>query len=416
MPTNISLKNRIVIAFTIQTLLIVVIAFSTIGQYVDFIEETVLYEHFEKYLDSYVSEINSGKTPAVPADIEIYYRNSEKIPEYARDLGVGGHEIVLDDERAYHVLNKQYGDKLFTLIKDQAEFEKTEENINIMTVIILIVFTFVSFVFSKTLANRVIQPLVVLSKKVPQLNVDNINNVKLDYPDDELGELVKVIYDHIHTLNHYLQREKWFTGDISHELRTPMMIISSSNDLLKMQTTTDAQRFQIYQRIDGAVSSVNELINTFLLLARGKGSEDSGAKACDLMPLSNDVVEDLKSYSENKNINFSVESEGELLHSVSTPLYSIVLTNLVKNAIANVDSGEIVVTLQSAGFKVSDTGKGLPDVVKQFINGGEVVVTPRNNKHFGLGLSIVKRVCERENWTITAYDADNGGACFMISF
>lgn len=416
MTTKLSLKNRIVIAFTIQTLLVALIAFSTIGFYVDYIEETVLYEHLSQYLDAYVSELDEDRVPAVPKDIKIYTGDKEDVPIFAKNLGTGGHEIMLENGTAFHVLNKYYDNRLFSLIKDQTEFEKIEDNINLLTLMVLLLFSVVSFVFSRSLADRIIQPVVSLSEKVSGLNVDNFNDIKLEYPNDEIGTLVKLIYDQIYTLNLYLQREKWFTGDISHELRTPMMVISSSVDLLKQSTIKPEQRTQIYQRIDNALRSVNELINTFLMLARGKAEDQGEPVLCNLSELAHEVIDKLENYMGNKNINIRIVSDSTVMLPVNSVLFSIVLSNLVKNAIFNTDEGEIVVILKQDGFQVKDTGKGLPGLVKQFINGSDFYVPLRNNNHFGLGLAIVKRVCERERWSITAYDGDKGGACFLVGF
>jgi len=416
MKANFSLKNRIVIAFTIQTLLIAIIAYTTLNLYVDYIEESLLYDHLSNYLDAYIDGVDKNKEPLVSADIKIFNSDHQSLPEFAKNLGLGGHEVVLKTGSAYHVLNKKIDTRKFTLIKDQTVFEQNEANINILTLFVLLLFSIVSFLFSRSLADKVIQPVVDLSEKVSILNVDNFNNIKLDYPNDEIGLLVKVIYEHIFTLNHYLQREKWFTGDISHELRTPMMIISSSMDLLKLESTTHEQQVQIYQRIDDAVENVNELINTFLLLARGKAENINEPDKYDLTLLAQNVIENLESYSDDKNIHFKVITQSTEKLPVNSALFSIVLTNLVKNSILSTDRGEISITLQNDGFIVCDSGKGLADVIKQFINGSEIVIAPGSRHNQGLGLSIVKRVCEREKWNIIAYDGDNGGACFMVNF
>jgi len=416
MLTKITLKNRIVIAFTIQTLIIALISFSALNIYVDFIEESLLYEHLSKYLDAYNEELSNGREPVVPSDLIIYKSDNPDLPAYISDLSVGGHEIVLDSGEAYHVFKKQFNEMGFILIKDQTAFEQIESSINEITIFVLILFIIVSFVFSKALANTIIRPVVDLANEVPKLTVDNYKSIKLDYPDDEIGGLVKVIYEHIVTLNLYLQREKWFTGDISHELRTPMMIITSSVDLLKLPTTTTEQKAQIYQRIENAIENVNGLINTFLLLARKKKDEKVEHEICHLSALSYRVIDDLQSSIGNKSIDFKVVSEANDMISTNPALFSIVLANLVKNAMTNLENGKINITLTQEGIVVKDSGKGLPEVVKQYINGNAIEKTKKNNNRIGLGLSIVKRICEREEWSISAYDAEEGGACFEIVF
>lgn len=416
MKNNITLKNRIVIAFTIQTLLLALLAFSTISLYVDYIEETVLYEHYDSYLDSYVIELDEGDTPSMPVGIKIYNRTQQEVPGYAKNIGLGGHEIVLENGTAYHVLNKQFDNRVFTLIKDQTKFESTEKMINSLTLITLFIFTVVSFLFSRSLANRIIQPVVNLADKMPALTVENLHETQLDYPDDEIGKLVKVIYDHVNTLNSYLQREKWFTGDISHELRTPMMVISSSVELLESASISDDQKTQLYHKIAVAIENVNELINTFLMLARKKDDNNLENASCDLVELTHNVIESVKPLIEEKKIRFKVHPEKPAIHQINSMLFSIVLTNLIKNSIAHIDEGEISVVLEQDSVVIKDTGKGLPAIVKQFINSDDITSTSRNNSHLGLGLSIVKRICERQQWGVIAYDNEEGGASFMIKF
>ncbi len=416
-PTNrFSLKLRIIIAFTLQTLLLAVIALSTINFYVDYIEESVLYEHLEKYLDAYVGRTAGSRPSAIPDDIKIYVGDDSNVPSFVRQLEPGSHEIESDNGGAYHALKKRYNGEWYYLVKDQTEFENRETEINFIALSILFLFAVVSFLFSKSLAERIVKPVVGLYRKVSRLDVENAGEIKLDYPDDEIGALVKLVYDQFNTLGRYLQREKWFTGDISHELRTPMMVISSSIDLLKQGSQTEQQKAKIYENIENAVKGVNELIGTFLLLARGKNAEENELLPTRIVDLVHEVVDNMKLFARGKEIEFKILGDMECVVALNPTLFSIVLSNLVKNAVFNTEKGDVTVFLSSSGFRVEDNGPGLPDVVKQFISGSATHARSRNNSHVGLGLSIVKRVCEREHWQVAASDRDGGGTVFMVDF
>jgi hypothetical protein len=127
MTNQFSLKNRIVIGYTFQTLLILLLVYSTIGFYVDYIEESVLYEQLSHYLDAYIEDVERNQQVTIPSDISIFSDNASEIPEFARQIGPGGHEIVLDDGRAYHVLIRMDHNQRWTLIKDQTAFEDMEK-------------------------------------------------------------------------------------------------------------------------------------------------------------------------------------------------------------------------------------------------------------------------------------------------
>jgi len=410
------LKNRIVIAFTIQTLFVTMVTFSAIIFYVDHIEESVLYQHFDEFLDVYVEELEMGIEHIVPTDTHIYQTGQSSMPDFVRDLPVGAHNIELADRKAYHVLKKDYAGREFVLVKDQSELESTENYFNFITLMVFASIILTSFVFSRSLARRVVLPIVNLTAQVRQLTPTNYRDVTLDYADDEVGGLVKVVYQHINTVNQYLQREQWFTGDISHELRTPLMVISSSVELLKQNGVSGEQREQLFQRIDGALENINEMISAFLILARNRQNEAAGNVETDLAELCYSVIDSLKPSFSGKDIDIHIHADSTIKSMLNSVLLSIVVSNLLKNAIANMRKGRIDIYIEQNSLVVEDNGGGLPEVVENFVNQGGVAIKRANASYLGLGLSIIKRICEREGWSIHAASSESAGARFTLNF
>ncbi|HEY9202387.1 MAG TPA: HAMP domain-containing sensor histidine kinase [Gammaproteobacteria bacterium] len=410
------LKNRIVFAFTLQTLFVTLVTFSAIVFYVDHIEESVLYQHFDEFLDVYVEELEMGTEHIVPTDTHIYQTGQSSMPDFVRDLPVGAHNIELADRKAYHVLKKDYAGREFVLVKDQSDLESTENYFNFITLMVFASIILTSFVFSRSLARRIVLPIVNLTAQVRQLTPTNYRDVILDYADDEVGGLVKVVYQHIHTVNQYLQREQWFTGDISHELRTPLMVISSSVELLKQNGVSGEQREQLFQRIDGALENINEMISAFLILARNRQNEAAGNVETDLAELCYSVIDSLKPSFSGKDIDIHIHADSTIKSMLNSVLLSIVVSNLLKNAIANMRKGRIDIYIEQNSLVVEDNGSGLPEVVENFVNQGGVAIKRANASYLGLGLSIIKRICEREGWSIHAASSESGGARFTLNF
>lgn len=302
------------------------------------------------------------------------------------------------------------------LVKDQSDLESTENVFNFITLMVFASIVLTSFVFSRSLARRIVRPIVSLAAQVRQLTPKNYREVALDYADDEVGGLVKVVYEHIHTVNQYLQREQWFTGDISHELRTPMMVISSSIELLKQNGVSGEQKELLFKRIDGALDNINEMISAFLILARNRQDEAASSVETDLAELCYSVIDNLKPSFTGKDINIHIHADHTIKQLINSVLLSIVVSNLLKNAIANVRKGRIDIFLEQDSLVIEDNGSGLPEVVENFVNQGGVAIKRGNASYLGLGLSIVKRICEREGWTIRAEKSESGGARFSLSF
>lgn len=412
----ISLKNRIIIAFTIQTLIIVFIAFSSILFSIRFAEDALLYDHLSDYLDAYVAEVNLGNMPLIPSDTYVYQLGVDEIPEYIKGLDFGSHELELDN-KAYHVIIKNYNNNTYALAQDQTEFEKVEKIMLMLVSFLLALFVLGSFLFSKALAKRIIQPIFELTDKVSNLSNENLIPAKPEYANDEVGKLIDIIYAYISKLSEYLQREKWITGDISHELRTPMMVISSSLDVLKQEADLSQQKKMIYQRMSDASKNINELINTFLLLAREEtGKEYTERPVIDLRETVQNTIEQLLPYAEEKGLSIKILADEPVNVKINSNFLSVVVSNIVKNSIFNTREGGIEISLEQTRVLIKDTGNGMPEDIKHFINSDTSPYLHRNNSSLGLGLSIVKRVCEHEKWTIMCNDNEKGGSSFKIVF
>ncbi|WYX08718.1 histidine kinase dimerization/phospho-acceptor domain-containing protein [Achromobacter xylosoxidans] len=80
-------------------------------------------------------------------------------------------------------------------------------------------------------------------------------------------------------LEQALRREQLFTADVGHELRTPLMVISSSCELLLEEPGLDADDNARLRRIAAAAADMGERLDTYLMLARGRDDAGQFARA-----------------------------------------------------------------------------------------------------------------------------------------
>jgi signal transduction histidine kinase len=90
---------------------------------------------------------------------------------------------------------------------------------------------------------------------------------------------------------------------------------------------------------------------------------------------------------------------------------------LIRNAIHHTKEGGITLIINSNGFELQDTGPGISatekeSIFKPFYRGG---AQDRNRHGIGLGLSLVQRICEREQWEIVLTDNTPVGCCFSVA-
>ena len=410
-----SLQQRIVTTFTIQAIIMALLACIATLFAFKFVEQELLYEHLDDYLSGYVQGLSQGRQPVTTPSIDIYAAG--EAPAFARELPPGGHEIILQDGRSFHVLVRHLDNNRFTLLQDQTDFEQAELTILGVTFLVLLALSVGCYYFSKTLARRVIEPLITLSHQVERLSFDPHDTLTPDDTNDEVGLLARTIARYIARLKEFLQRERWFTGDISHELRTPMMEITSSLDvMLQDPALTNSQR-QLCGTISQASGRINELIDTFLLLARQQPAHQTGRDLSDNMTaIADPVIAKVLPDAGARQLALDADLATPLASPVSPSMVQIALINLLKNAINSTEKGEILVRSNSHSLTVSDTGIGISSEICELINGDQHKRVPSRNNQLGLGLSIVKRVCEHEQWQLHCTSELNLGTTLVIHF
>ena len=121
---------------------------------------------------------------------------------------------------------------------------------------------------------RAVSPMITLARKVRELedapsNVNGLDSLQVPADaDDEVRELTEALLRYSQRLAHFLERERQFTRDASHELRSPLTVIRmAASILLEDPDASDARR-RTAQRIQRACHDMEELTNAFLLLAR----------------------------------------------------------------------------------------------------------------------------------------------------
>jgi signal transduction histidine kinase len=220
------------------------------------------------------------------------------------------------------------------------------------------------------------------------------------YESEILSERVAKKAEEVHQI--MMSRSK-FLAAASHDLRQPLHALLLFVDLLK-DTTSEQERNALHQRIDFSLSAMKKLFDSLLDVSRlDAGAVVSKLKHFDVGVLLTNLVNEFKPETEMKGLKLRSRIVDSIV--LSDPvLLERIIRNLISNAIRYTDTGSILVSCRSRGDKILiqvwDTGIGIPeesmdDVFVEFqqLNNGH-----RNHAEgLGLGLSVVKRLCELLN-------------------
>jgi len=308
---------------------------------------------------------------------------------------------------------KVHGSRHFVVLYDDKQIRHLENQLNIFLGLGVIVMKIFSALIGLWLAKRVISPVGELAARVTDLKPENYQTpLAKDFPRDEVGALAKDFDDYLQRLSAFIEREQSFTSDVSHELRTPLAVIKGATDVLLSDADLDEARRRRVERIARSVHEMSELVTALLILAREDQTE-LPESACIVGEVLKKVLDGHQHLLLHKSVEMKLDIQSETILPVECTLLRVVLANLIRNAISYTEHGNVYVILDNKGVSIKDTGIGISK--KQMQNVFDRYYTGTDGGE-GIGLSLVKRICQKYEWNIDIESTEGHGSTFKLLF
>ncbi len=350
------------------------------------------------------------------------YLGTEFMPLYVNELvkglDQGLHEAYSGPDE-YHIAVQKLPeqDKYFYLLYEVSALEFTEKRklrIGLVLLSGVILVVVLGLWIGRLTSRKVIAPVIHLSNQVNKSGPGNLpTDLSKDFIADEVGTLATALEQSMKRIESFVEREHQFTRNASHELRTPVTVIKGAVELLRKQLNpAEESVLRPLDRIDRQVTNMENIIDALLWLSREEVSTESD-KTISVLPLVRDTIEENRQLIADKSIDINMVVIGKPDLNAPAPLFQIALSNLIQNAIRYTANGQITVYVRDDRVVVSDPGIGIERSELDRITQPNVRGTGSNG--FGLGLSLVKRLCDRFGWQFEIEsEVDRGTTAHLI--
>jgi heavy metal sensor kinase len=277
----------------------------------------------------------------------------------------------------------------------------------------------------KILADKLLKPVDRIAHTAQAIGARSLKErVEVPKSGDELARLAETFNEMISRLDVAFERERRFTDDAAHELKTPLAVLRSDIEVTLRRERPPEEYRRVLESCLEEIVRLNKLVEDLLTLSRS----DTGRLTLELAPLRLDqlcreVCEYISPLAIERGLRLEVFDLAEpTIIMGDTKRLRQLLVNLIDNAIKfTPNGGSVSVSIHKkdslALVEISDSGCGisaddLPNIFERFYRRRKKIKNQASG--FGLGLAIAKWVVEAHGGTISAVSEVGKGSRFTF--
>lgn len=265
-------------------------------------------------------------------------------------------------------------------------------------------------------SKEVWQPFYQILNQLRTFNIDNKPNLSFTQTNIfEFQELQQAILSLSERAYDTYIQQKEFTGNAAHELQTPLASIQAKLELLAQDEALSEKQSKHLQAMEETVFRMTRLNKALLLLTKIDNQQFLEKEPIPIVPLIKKII--VLSQYETAGKDLSIETNYEDFEiNANATLTGILLSNLIQNALCYSPSAEeIIINVAPCFVEVRNSGEPLPfskEKLFERFQKGNTMAASRGN---GLGLAIVRKICETCHYNIDYNYLDNQH-CFILNF
>ena len=306
------------------------------------------------------------------------------------------------------------GQPFFLMVRiNLVESEDIVLQIGILFCVVLILLLSGLYFITRRLSTKIWKPFYFTLNQIEQFNLDT--SAKPVFPATDVQEFTRLnesasrLFEKNVTV---YKSQKEFIENAAHELQTPLAAFQAKLDTLAQQLPFTDELSSTLTDLNDSASRLNRINRNLLLLSRMENNQYKASERVEVAKIIEKQVTFLTEQAEERSVSVQIKHVEPLTLHANSTLLDICIGNLLLNSLRyNYVDGVISVSLHSDRLIISNTGKNAPldysGLFERFSNthsGGN-----------GLGLAIVRKICQLHGWSIL-YFYENNMHNFQITF
>lgn len=307
---------------------------------------------------------------------------------------------------------------------DREEIQETIDQVRRSLTIGIPLALLISGLLSLIAARQALRPLIKMTHSAATIGAEALDK-RLPVPSakDEVQALALAFNATLDRLAAAFARQRRFTADASHELRTPVTAILGQAELALRHPRSPEAYQQSLTRIQSEAERMQRLIQRMLSLARlGTGRQPLNFVPTDVAGLVHTLADTFQPRAAAKGLTFKINTPPVLTLSTDADSLTQILLNLLENALTYTDQGSVELSLTTAKdhicLKISDSGQGippehLPHIFQPFYRADPA--RSQDQGRVGLGLALTYELVHLLGGTIEVASQPQLGTTFTLT-
>lgn len=332
----------------------------------------------------------------VPSDSKLYDKvYNTSIYNYEKKIRIDYRELKSVYKR---------GDNFYEITIRQS---LTEAESLINSILPIEVALFMGLIIGVLLINRFIsdkiwEPFYELVDRLKHYDLVNVKIISYKKSNvDEFDELSEIVEKMTTRIYNDFNSQKEFNENSSHELQTPLAIIRNKLELLIQSKNLQDEDMVLIGSVFHTINRLTQLNKGLILLSKIENNQYYELSRINIGQLMETMMVSFEELIAERNIHVDVNINKTIIISANQILIETLLINIISNAIKhNLDTdGKITIdTISKNVLEISNTGRTLPVEAERMFE--RFLKSSNSEMSVGLGLSIVKKICDLYKFNI----------------